>query len=261
MISAVDLLRKKRKPIDVKPYSKLAVYYDELMSHVDYIRWTKYILQTAFQYKEEIRAILDLACGTGALTTYLTEMGFKVYGADGSPEMIEKARENVTRQGGKIDYFICDLRQTPPVSNIDVVLCLYDSINYLMEKDDLAAMFRAVHQVVDQEGVFIFDCSTMKNSLNHFDGYKITERYLKGIVHRYAYFDPVTCIQHNEFEIYPTDSQELFFEHHQQRIWELTTVGEILEANGFSLKAMLDGYTLSPGSEQSDRVHFVAIPV
>lgn len=43
-------------------------------------------------FKERgVKTILDLGCGTGRHTVYLTELGFKVYGIDISPEAIKMA--------------------------------------------------------------------------------------------------------------------------------------------------------------------------
>ena len=50
------------------------------------------------------QSILDLGCGTGALTERLAGLGRRVLGADSSPEMIESARA----QHPELEFVRCD---------------------------------------------------------------------------------------------------------------------------------------------------------
>ena len=54
-------------------------------------------------------SVLDLGCGTGALTARLAANGRRVVGADSSPEMIERARA----QYPGIDFRVCDALALP----------------------------------------------------------------------------------------------------------------------------------------------------
>ncbi len=61
--------------------------------------------------------ILDLGCGTGALTCLLSGYGRRIAGVDSSPEMIAQAKENYP----DIDFRVHDALDLPFVSEFDVV--------------------------------------------------------------------------------------------------------------------------------------------
>lgn len=63
---------------------------------------------------------LDAACGTGRHTAYLAGLGHEVIGVDGSPQMLERAREKVP--GGT--FHEADLHDLPlPDDSVDLVVC------------------------------------------------------------------------------------------------------------------------------------------
>lgn len=63
------------------------------------------------------QSILDLGCGTGALTGQLAALGSRVMGVDSSPEMIEKARKNFPR----LSFQVCDALNLPFEGEWDVI--------------------------------------------------------------------------------------------------------------------------------------------
>ena len=74
-----------------KPYTKLAVIYDRLMDHVDYVDWGEYILNLIIESGVNINSLIDLSCGTGSLLAYLQGKIEILYGCDSSKEMISEA--------------------------------------------------------------------------------------------------------------------------------------------------------------------------
>ncbi|MFC4530298.1 class I SAM-dependent methyltransferase [Sphaerisporangium dianthi] len=63
---------------------------------------------------------LDAACGTGRHTAYLAELGHRVIGVDGSPEMLAQARKRLPHA----PLFEADLHRLPlPGSAVDTVVC------------------------------------------------------------------------------------------------------------------------------------------
>ncbi len=250
-----------RRQEEVEPYSYLANYYNEVMAHVDYVKWSMYITRIVQHYHKQIKTVTDLACGTGKLAINLENRGYKVTGVDGSEAMIERARRFSLLRGKVMDFYIGDLRKTPPVSGQDLVICLYDSINYLMTENDLELFFSSVRLIIRDKGLLIFDCSTEQNSLDHFDGFVDQDKVTGGFFIRRSYYEPEQRIQHNEFDIYPDGLDVMYHEHHRQMIWPIFTLLEIMEGHGFRLESVYDGLTFSPGDEESDRVHIVASPV
>jgi trans-aconitate 2-methyltransferase len=63
--------------------------------------------------------VLDAGCGSGRVTERLAERlpRGRVIALDGSPSMVEAARERLARFGDRIDYVVADLGQPLPVPN------------------------------------------------------------------------------------------------------------------------------------------------
>lgn len=71
--------------------------------------------------ERNVKNVLDVGCGTGRHTYYLTEQGFHTYGIDISPKAIELAKSN--RGGKNINYNIGTFTNLPYEKNsMDFVL-------------------------------------------------------------------------------------------------------------------------------------------
>ncbi len=244
--------------MEVAPYSMLSLYYDDVMAHVDYMEWADYALRVASKFDNNIKTVSDLACGTGTLAFEIAKRGYTVTGIDGCKEMVNEAKNTDIPVSWKVKFYTGDLRSSPPIKDQDLVLCLYDSINYLLEESDLEQFFKVVKNVVKKEGLLLIDCSTERNSLNYFDGYNDSELIGDAVIRRNAYYSVDDRIQHNEFEIIPESGTEIYYEHHRQRIWPIEYISYCLETNGFQILGIYDKYSIDPGSENSDRVHFIS---
>jgi ubiquinone/menaquinone biosynthesis C-methylase UbiE len=106
--------------------------------------------------------ILDLACGEGTFAVAMANMGLQVTGVDLSPEMLEIARERAATDGVRVKFLQQDMRSLSLRGRFDLVTCWFDSLNYLLEIDDLSHTFAGVSRVLDENGVFIFDVNTIR---------------------------------------------------------------------------------------------------
>jgi SAM-dependent methyltransferase len=97
--------------------------------------------------------VLDLCCGTGQLAAGLCERGYRVTGLDGSEAMLEFARQNAPGA----EFIRADARSFSLPGKFQAVLSAFDSLNHLMELTDLTQVFRNVHRVLNDGGVFLFD--------------------------------------------------------------------------------------------------------
>ena len=76
--------------------------------------------------------------------------------------MLDIARQRATTEGVKVNFLRQDMRWLSPRGRFDPVTCWFDSLNYLLEVDDLARIFAGVSRVLDENGVFIFDVNTIR---------------------------------------------------------------------------------------------------
>jgi SAM-dependent methyltransferase len=98
--------------------------------------------------------IIDLACGTGQVANALSERRFEVTGVEASEEMLRFARE---RAPG-CEFVLADARELDlPAGSHQAALSLYDSLNHLMEWDELSEVFRRVRAALVPGGGFLFD--------------------------------------------------------------------------------------------------------
>ena len=237
------------------PYSRLAEIYDYVMRHVDYVHWAHYASSLFARHEVEPERVLDLACGTGSLAIELHQRGFAVEGADGCREMVDIAAAKVRKLGYPISFYHRNLLDLGDLQACDAVLCMYDSINYMMSSDAMAQVFAEVHGVVRSGGIFIVDVCTESNSIQHFSDMTEEDSGDGFFYTRHSYYDD--GVQFNKFEIHFEETGEVVEELHRQRIYPLKKIEEILEASPFEIVGAYGGFGYAPPTELSDRVHFV----
>jgi len=106
------------------------------------------------------KRVLDLACGEGTFAVELAKRGYQVTGVDLSPEMLSLAREKAKEAGVEVRFVEQDMRDLKLDERFDLVTCWYDSLNYLLEHDELVKTFHNVARVLSPGGLFIFDMNT-----------------------------------------------------------------------------------------------------
>lgn len=89
---------------------------------------------------EEGERILDLGCGTGSLTSQISQYGARVTGIDASEDMITKAKAGYPQ----IDFFTQDARFFSLPGNFDAVFS-NATLHWIQEQDlVLAAVYRSL---------------------------------------------------------------------------------------------------------------------
>ena len=138
-------------------YRRLAPFYDELTREHDYDGWTRNLEEGALQFGVRGRRLFDAACGTGKSFLPFLERGWSVAGCDISAEMVALARAKAP--GARL--FVADMRALDPVGSFDLITCLDDSLNYLIDDGDLEAAFTSLALNLADDGVLVFDLNTL----------------------------------------------------------------------------------------------------
>ena len=141
-------------------YTDFAEVYDMLMDDVPYREWAERIIHILRENGIEDGLILDLGCGTGTLTELLAEAGYDMIGVDLSPEMLDVANAKKIESGHDILYLCQDMRAFELYGTIRAVVCVCDSINYILDEEELTQVFRLVNNYLYPGGIFIFDFNT-----------------------------------------------------------------------------------------------------
>ncbi|HKK49481.1 MAG TPA: class I SAM-dependent methyltransferase, partial [Alkalispirochaeta sp.] len=147
-----------------------------------------------------------------------------------------------------------DIREAPPLPGpFDLVTCVYDSLNYLLETAELRRFFRLARGMLATDGVLVVDLNdhTMyqdrDGTVHHrlIGGVGIRERLV------YSSGPPPRAITTFEF---PEGIEE-----HQQRPWETEEVERILATERWQLLDTMD--VMDDDVDQpSGKVVYIAVP-
>ena len=102
--------------------------------------------------------ILDLCCGTGQLAGTLHNMGYRVTGLDGSPAMLQYARENAPG----VRFVQADARDFKTTYPFHAAFSVFDSLNHIMTLADLRKVFVCVARALRPGGLFLLDLNTVE---------------------------------------------------------------------------------------------------
>jgi len=251
------------------PYSAYAGVYDrsgqtrfgEAMARIT-IEW---LASQEFQPG----SVLDLATGTGAAALAFAREGLVTTGLDRSPEMLAQAAEKARSEQLPITLFEADMRAFEIETPTELVTAFFDSVNYLISDQDLAACFRAVEQALTPGGWFVFDANTIERYRQAWnDSTEIAFQDDYTLVIYRSSFDPVTGVSPlllTTFErIDPEgDLWRRWDETHIERGYPLAEIERLLAEAGLeqvSVEALNErAMTLEgPATERSARAVFFA---
>jgi SAM-dependent methyltransferase len=153
-------------------YDALAPYYDAFTAASDYEAWTSHVLALARRHGLRGRTLLDLACGTAKSFLPFLRHGFRVTGCDLSTGMLAEA----ARRAPDAVLVHADVRQLRTLGSFDLVTCFDDSLNYLLNEEDLATAFSGIEANLGAAGLAMFDLNSLLAYRTTFAGDSVSER-------------------------------------------------------------------------------------
>lgn len=105
-----------------------------------------------------VKTVVDLGCGNGAITKSLAEKGFFVIGIDGSEEMIEIAQ----KQYPDIKFMCSDATNFILEKPVDAVFS--NAVFHWIDKNDQSKMLKCVYQSLNHGGQFVFEFGGVGNN-------------------------------------------------------------------------------------------------
>jgi len=237
-------------------YRPLAAIYDRVMSHVEYDRWHELVDFIAAKHcRDHPPSVFEIGAGTGVLGRRLRAAGYDYTGSDLSFDM---CRQAAARGLGPA---CADGRALPYKGRFDIVLFLYDGINYLLTEGDYAALFTETHRVLNPGGFFLFDITTRQNSMSYFLDHIYYEDLGDHYYVRHSYFEPGDSLQYNDFNIFRRcaggRSYERADESHRQKLFSPQTIRRWIDPARFEIAGVWDGFSRRPFSRHSERIHFL----
>ncbi len=139
---------------DPSPYDAIAKLYDP---------WSASVTEDIDFYVEEALAagepVIELACGTGRIAVPIAEAGVRVIGIDGSPAMLDIARERARAAGVEelLDLRHGDLREPPVAEQVQLVLVPFRSLLHMTTDAERRRALAAVFSLLEPGGRLVFD--------------------------------------------------------------------------------------------------------
>ena len=262
-------------------YTDFADVYDELMDDVPYEAWKDRIAWLIQEYGVSQRVsgeektlesledalaserdlIVDLGCGTGTLTQLLAKDGFDCIGVDNSEAMLAKAMEKKEESGSEILYLLQDMRELSLYSTVGTVVSVCDSLNYLLEEEELLQVFSLVNNYLYPRGLFIFDFNTDYKYREVIGDAVIAENREDCSFIWENFYDPEEGINEYDLTMFLKREGELFervSETHFQRGYEAARIEELLKKAGLEVVLLRDADTDGEVTETTERVYAVA---
>ena len=164
-------------------------------------------------------------------------------------------------EGVSVRFACQDMTELELGEEVDCILSLCDSMNYLTEDGQLEDAFKSIAQHMKQESLFLFDMNTeykFKEVLgqNVFGSAEEHAAYIwendydeEEKINEYY----VSFFIENEEGLY-----ERIEEFHYERAYSMEEIEEGLQAAGMELIEVMDGYSFDAPHEESERLLFAA---
>ncbi len=272
----------------MEQYSDFAKVYDEFMDETPYHEWALYVNQLisgygiSKPYKDEGHAeeddeseealllqeqnlVVELGCGTGSFTEELAALGYDMIGVDNSADMLGIARQKMEKSGHEILYLEQDMCELDLFCTAGTIVSVCDSINYLIEDEQVKKTFMKVNNYLYPGGLFIFDFNTLHKYKDVIGNSTIAENREDSSFIWENFFDIETNINEYDLTIFirkNTDSEDELFERsietHLQRGYTLDEMKHFVEEAGMRFITAIDADTHEEPTESSERIYVLA---
>ncbi|MGY1728373.1 class I SAM-dependent DNA methyltransferase [Geodermatophilus sp. SYSU D01062] len=225
-----------------------------------YDDWAAYIDRVVRAAATPTQRVLEVGCGTGAMTSRLQAMGWDMVGLDASPDMIEIAKETQPPGPRFLSMRLPD-PQFQELGTFSAAIACFDTVNYLSQPGDLKTVFGQIGHSLLPGGIFVFDTNT-----------RFKLETLFGRYHSGDDFQEFAYVWRNRYEaserschidltfFIPTSEglYERFLEHHVERWFLRSEIEDALAAGGMSLDRITVAYTEQPVQVDTPRVTWIA---
>jgi SAM-dependent methyltransferase len=242
-------------------YDHYSQVYDDSGQIAFSLRMIPYLDELLQRHPVSGRSMLDLACGTGTVALSYAQQGWEVYAVDGSAGMLDQARRKAEESRLALTFSQQDMRQFVLPHRVDLVTCLYDSLNYMLTLADLGQVFARVSQALVPGGLFLGDMNT-----------QVTLEEVWGNNTFFVDRDSMLLILHSGYDAGtglstvhivgfvrgPDGLYSRFDEHHTEVAYAAQHVQGALESAGLEREACYECFLFSEPGSRSRRIMWVA---
>lgn len=246
----------------MEAYTGFASVYDTFMDNIPYEDWAEYIIERLKEYGIEDGLVLDLGCGTGSMTELLAAAGYDMIGVDNAEEMLEIAMEKREASGHDILYLLQDMREFELYGTVRAIVSICDSLNYILDEDELLEVFRLANNYLDPKGLFVFDFNTTYKYRDILGDTTIAEAREECSFIWDNYFYEEEGINEYELSLFVRegdgDLYRRYRETHLQKAYDLDTIRRLVEESGLTYITAYDAFTLDAPTAESERICVIA---
>lgn len=212
---------------------------------------------------EEKNLIVELGCGTGSFTQQLYKLGYDIMGIDLSPDMLNLARMKSQEMGYNIMYLEQDMRELDLYCTAGTIVSVCDSINYVLEDQEVIDTFKLVNNFLYPKGLFIFDFNTLHKYRDVIGDTTIAENREDCSFIWDNYYHEDEHINEYDLTIFARcdEKDEVFrrsVETHFQRGYTLEEMKGFVENAGLEFIEAIDADTHEAPHGDSERVYIIA---
>ena len=244
----------------MEAYTGFAEVYDVFQDNVPYEEWCSYVTGLLKEYQVMDGLVLDLGCGTGSLTGLMARSGYDMIGIDNSGEMLQIAMNKRNASGLDILYLLQDMRGFELYGTVKAVISICDSMNYIMEYQELVEVFRLVNNYLDPKGVFIFDLNTEYKYRELLADNTFAEDREESSFIWNNFYDEEDKVNEYDLTLFVKEGvlYRKFEETHYQRAYGLDQIQQAIRDGGMEFVAAYDACTRNPVQQDSERIYVIA---
>ena len=246
----------------MEAYTSFAAVYDTFMDNIPYEEWEKYLKSLLYEYGVREGLVLELGCGTGNMTEILAQSGYDMIGVDNAEEMLEIAIEKRMKSGLDIFYLQQDMREFELYGTVKAIVSVCDSVNYILEEEELEEVFRLVNNYLDPGGVFIFDFNTVYKYREILGDQTIAENREECSFIWDNYYYEEERINEYELSLFIREGDSELYrkyqETHFQKAYDLETMKRLITQSGLEYITAYDAFTKEAPTRVSERIYVIA---
>ena len=228
-----------------------AELYDLFYADKPYQAEAIFVHQCLQQYGiGETQRILELACGTGEHAFALEKFGYQILATDYSQDMLACAQRKAQQRASSLEFRWQDMRALDlPDAPFDAVICLFDSIGYVVTNAALQQVLQGVHHYLRPEGLLIFEFWHAAAMLRNYEPLRIRRwKTPAGAILRIAetslqISEQLGTVAYTVYELRNDGTFTGFQETHVNRYFLVQEMAGWLSASGFTPVQWCAGFT------------------
>lgn len=240
-------------------YNDFSEVYNKLVFDIDYDFYLETIKKQLRELNLIPRDILEIGIGTGNLTKRMDFRTDSYIGVDLSSEMLEIASSNLNDKEN-LQLINADISKFKMENTFDLAISTLDTINYILDKEELYESFKNIYDSLRPNSAFIFDINS-ENKLRNVLGNNDYIYEYENIFYTWQSFldeenDIVDFVL--DFFIEEDNLYRRITEEQSEKIYSLDYILKILKDVGFKIHNYIDFDTGKNIDDNSQRILITA---